>query len=76
MESSKIWPLRTLSVTHYRLEKQREDVYKRDIQQQEEGKGLNSVTPKHLAISDVSISIVTHYFDEKFRRIEEDYVNN
>ncbi|RYR67213.1 hypothetical protein Ahy_A03g013514 isoform B [Arachis hypogaea] len=37
------------------LEKQREDVYERDIQQQEEGKGLNRGTPEHLAISDVSI---------------------
>ena len=41
-----------------------EDVYERDIQQQEEGKGLNRGTPEHLAISDVSISMVTHYFDE------------
>ncbi|KAL0439223.1 UNVERIFIED_CONTAM: hypothetical protein Slati_2405300 [Sesamum latifolium] len=39
--------------------KQREDVYERDIQQQEEGKGLNRGTPEHLAISDVSISMVT-----------------
>ena len=29
-----------------------------------EGKGLNRRTPEHLAISDVSILIVTHYFDE------------
>ena len=48
MESSKIWPFRTLSVTHYRFEKQKEDVYERDIQQ-EEGKGLNSGTSEHLA---------------------------
>ena len=77
MESSKIWPFRTLSVTHYRLEKQKEDVYERDIQQQEEGKGLNRGTPEpeHLAISDVSISMVTHYFDESFLWTEEDYVN-
>ena len=75
MESSKILPFRTLSVTHYRLEKQREDVYERDIQQQEEGKGLNRGTPEHLAISDVSISMVTHYFDESFLRTEEDSVN-
>ncbi|XP_059627522.1 leucine-rich repeat protein FLOR 1-like [Cornus florida] len=52
----------------------REDVYERYIQQQEEGKGLNRGTPKHLAISDVSISMVTHYFDESFLRIEEDYL--
>jgi hypothetical protein len=52
-------------------------VYERDIQQQEEGKGLNRRTPEHLAISDVSISMVTHYFDESFLRTEteEDYVN-
>ena len=50
-------------------------MYERDIQQQEEGKGLNRGTPEHLAISDVSISMVTHYFDEKFLRTEEDYVN-
>ena len=41
-----------------------EEVYERDIQQQGEGKGLNRRTPEHLAISDVSILIVTHYFDE------------
>jgi len=76
MESSKILPFRTLSVTHYRLEKKREDVYERDIQQQGEGKGLNRRTPEHLAISDVSISIVTHYFDESFLWTEEDYGNN
>ena len=50
-------------------------MYERDIQQQEEGKGLNRGTPEHLAISDVSISMVTHYFDESFLRTEEDYVN-
>ena len=50
-------------------------MYKRDIQQQEEGKGLNRGTPEHLAISDVSISMVAHYFDESFLRTEEDYVN-
>ena len=50
-------------------------MYKRDIQQQEEGKGLNRGTPEHLAISDVSISMATHYFDESFLRTEEDYVN-
>ncbi|KAJ4699881.1 NADH:ubiquinone/plastoquinone oxidoreductase, chloroplast chain 5, C-terminal, partial [Melia azedarach] len=44
-------------------------------QQQEEGNGLNRGTPEHLAISDVSISMVTHYFDESFLRTEEDYVN-
>jgi hypothetical protein len=48
-------------------------VYERDIQQQEEGKGLNRGTPEHLAISDVSR--VTHYFDESFLRTEEDYGN-
>jgi hypothetical protein len=48
-------------------------VYERDIQQQEEGKGLNRGTPEHLAISDVSM--VTHYFDESFLRTEEDYGN-
>ncbi|XP_047320378.1 aspartic proteinase 36-like [Impatiens glandulifera] len=53
--------------------KQREDVYERDIQQQEEGKGLNRGTPKHLAISDVSM--VTHFFDESFLRTKEDYGN-
>ncbi|PPD84295.1 hypothetical protein GOBAR_DD18770 [Gossypium barbadense] len=57
------------------LGKQREDVYERDIQQQEEGKGLNRGTPEHLAISDVLISMVTHYFDESFLRTEENYVN-
>uniref|UniRef100_A0A8S0XAC4 Uncharacterized protein n=1 Tax=Spirodela intermedia TaxID=51605 RepID=A0A8S0XAC4_SPIIN len=53
-----------------RLGKQREDVYERDIQQQEERKGLNRGTPEHLLISDVSISMerVTHYFDESFLR--------
>ena len=50
-------------------------MYERDIQQQEEGKGLNRGTPEHLAISNVSISMVTHYFDESFLRTEEDYVN-
>lgn len=50
-------------------------MYERDIQQQEEGKGLNRGTPEHLAISDVSISMVTHYFDESFLRTEEDYGN-
>jgi hypothetical protein len=52
-------------------------VYERDIQQQEEGKGLNRGSPEHLAISDVSISMGTHYFyfDESFLRTEEDYVN-
>ena len=64
MESSKILFFQTLYVTHYRLEKQREDVYERDIQQQEEGKELNRRILKHLAISDMSILIVTHYFDE------------
>ena len=60
--SIKIWPFLTLSVTHYRLEKERSDVYERDIKQEEEGrKGLNRGTPEHLAISDVSISMVTHY---------------
>ena len=48
-------------------------MYERDIQQQEEGKGLNRGTPEHLAISDVSM--VTHFFDESFLRTEEDYVN-
>ena len=49
-------------------------MYERDIQQQEEGKGLNRGTPEHLLISDVSISIerVTHYFDESFLRTEEE----
>ena len=50
-------------------------MYERDIQQQEEGKGLNRGTPEHLAISGVSISMATHYFDESFLRTEEDYVN-
>ena len=50
-------------------------MYERDILQQEEGKGLNKGTPEHLAISDVSISMVVHYFDESFLRTEEDYVN-
>ena len=36
---------------------------------------MNRGTPEHLAISDVSISMVTHYFDESFLRTEEDYVN-
>ena len=62
-----------IRMTHYRFEKQKEDVYERDIQQQEEGKGLNRGTTKHLAISDVSIPTVTHYFDESFLRTEEDY---
>jgi len=33
-------------------------------------------TPEHLAISDVSISIVTHYFDESFLQTKKDYGNN
>ena len=41
MQSSKIWPFPTLSISHYKLKKQKEDVYEQDIQQQEEGKGLN-----------------------------------
>ena len=41
-------------------------MYEQDIHQQEEGKGLNRGTSEHLAISNVLISIVTHYFDEKF----------
>jgi hypothetical protein len=41
------------------------------MQQQEEGKGLHRGTPEHL--SDVSISMVTHYFDDSFLRTEEDY---
>lgn len=49
-------------------------MYERDIQQQEKGKGLNRRTPEHLAISDVSISRVTHYFDDSILRTEEDYV--
>lgn len=36
------------------------------MQQQEEGKGFNKGTPKHLKISDVSISMLTHSFDESF----------
>uniref|UniRef100_A0A2C9UIC1 Uncharacterized protein n=1 Tax=Manihot esculenta TaxID=3983 RepID=A0A2C9UIC1_MANES len=28
-------------------------------------------TPEHLAISDVSISMVAHYFDKSFLRTEE-----
>jgi hypothetical protein len=43
------------------------------MQQQEEGKGLHRGTPEHL--SDVSISMVTYYFDESFLRTEEDYGN-
>ena len=50
-------------------------MYERDIQQQEEAKGLNRATPEHLTISDVSISMVTHYFDESFLGTEEDYGN-
>ena len=50
-------------------------MYERDIQQQEEGKGLNRGTPEYLAISDVLISMVTHYFHEEFHRTEEYYVN-
>ena len=50
-------------------------MYERDIQQQEEGKGLNRGTPEHLAISGVSISMAIHYFDESFLRTEEDSVN-
>jgi hypothetical protein len=50
-------------------------VKKGDIQQQEEGKGLNRGTPEHLAISDLSISMVTHYFDESFLHTEEAYGN-
>ena len=50
-------------------------MYERNIQQQEEGKGWNRGTPEHLAISDVSISMVTHYFDESFLWTEEDYGN-
>ena len=50
---------RILSVIHYRRKKQREYMYKRDIQQEEEGKGLNRGTPEHLAILDVLISMVT-----------------
>ena len=49
-------------------------MYERDIQE-EEGKGLNRKTPKHLAILDASISWVTHYFDEFFFHTEEDNVN-
>ncbi|GGI48784.1 hypothetical protein GCM10010932_34720 [Agromyces flavus] len=49
-------------------------MYERYIQQQEEGKGLNRGPHEHLAISDVSISTMTHYFDESFLRTEEDYV--
>ncbi|CAA7013959.1 unnamed protein product [Microthlaspi erraticum] len=55
------------------LGKQREDVYERYIQQQEEGKGLNRGPHEHSAISDVSISMMTHYLDESFLRTEEDY---
>ena len=58
-KSSKVWPFRILSVIHYRRKKQREYMYKRDIQQEEEGKGLNRGTPEHLAILDVLISMVT-----------------
>ncbi|MFS7942201.1 hypothetical protein Hanom_Chr06g00485511 [Helianthus anomalus] len=43
------------------------------MQQQEEGKGLHRGTPEHL--SDVLISMETHYFDESFLRTEEDYGN-
>ena len=50
-------------------------MYERDIQQQKEGKGLDRGTLELFAISDVSISMVTHYFDESFLRTEEDYVN-
>ncbi|MCD9640586.1 hypothetical protein HAX54_025965 [Datura stramonium] len=38
-------------------------------------KGLNRGTPEHFAISDVSISMVTHYFDESFLRTREEDVN-
>ncbi|KAL2545278.1 Uncharacterized protein Fot_14511 [Forsythia ovata] len=43
----------------------KEDVYERDIQQQEEGKGLNRKTLEHLAISYVSISIVTGMIEKR-----------
>ena len=62
------------STKQKRLILQREDVYERDFYLQE-GKGLNREISKHLAFSDVSISMATHYFDESFLRTEEDYVN-
>ena len=75
MELSKIWPFQILFITHYRLEKQREDVYERDIKQQEEGIGLNRGTYKHSAVSDVytfelkvrSIRIRAHAFPSVFK---------
>lgn len=50
-------------------------MYKRDIQQWQEENELNRENPEHLAISNVSTSMVTHYFDELFFHIEENYVN-
>ncbi|KAL8192763.1 hypothetical protein R6Q57_027211 [Mikania cordata] len=68
------WKLETdIRKKRLRPRKQREDVYKRDMQQQGEGKGLHRGTPEQL--SDVSISMVTHYFDESFLRTEDDYGN-
>lgn len=65
-----------LSVTHYRLEKQREDVYKRDIQQQDQGIGLNRGTFENFAISYVysfelkvrSIRLGAHAFSLVLKR--------
>jgi hypothetical protein len=62
IESSKIWHFRTLSVTRYRLGKQRENGYGQDILQQE-GKGLKKGNLEHVAISNMSISIIVHYFN-------------
>lgn len=39
-------------------------MYERNIQQQKEEKGVNRGTPEHLVISNLSILMVTHYFDE------------
>ncbi|KVI00443.1 Endonuclease/exonuclease/phosphatase, partial [Cynara cardunculus var. scolymus] len=44
---AKVWAAGSLSFSMW-PRKQREDVYKRDMQQQEEGKGLHRGTPEHL----------------------------
>ncbi|KAF3772534.1 Plant intracellular Ras-group-related LRR protein 7 [Nymphaea thermarum] len=52
--STGIVAMRDCKLKKYR---EREDVYEGDIQQQEEGKGLDRGTPKHLVVSDVSTSM-------------------
>ena len=64
MKSSKILPFQTLSITHYKLKKQKKNIYKQNIQQQKKKKKLNKKTPKHLTISNISILIITHYFNK------------